>query len=211
MQKVCRNCCKIFCPQRNEVTTCNKQITFVTRMLQEIDEKVKTENLIQTSILANPENKHERKLKIHKKGVNKMVVDDMEQSLVLLQNIDDFIMAIDDTEKKLRTALYNKEGERDDLLHEVEFGKKNKLSIGERAKVYSMLEKVLQERRILKDKIDFINTIKPYANKFITKGMSAETKQTIENINRLKNNQETRVYTPRVLKDLKCAKKKKEE
>lgn len=139
-----------------------------------------------------------------------MVVDDMEQSLVLLQNIDDFIMAIEDTEKKLRTALYNKEGERDDLLHEVEFGKKNKLSIGERAKVYSMLEKVLQERRILKDKIDFINTIKPYANKFITKGMSAETKQTIENINRLKNNQETRVYTPRVIKNLKCVRKNRE-
>ena len=70
MQKVCRNCCKIFCPQRNEVTTCNKQITFVTRMLQEIDEKVKTENLIQTSILANPENKHERKLKIKNIYIN---------------------------------------------------------------------------------------------------------------------------------------------
>lgn len=41
MQKVCRNCCKIFCSQRKEVTTCNKQITFVTRMLQEMDEKVK--------------------------------------------------------------------------------------------------------------------------------------------------------------------------
>ena len=208
MQKVCRNCCKIFCPQRNEVTTCNRQVTFVTRMLQEIDEKVKTEKLIQTSILANPENKHERKLKIHKKGVNKMIVDDMEQSLVLLQNIDDFVMAIDDTEKKLRTALYNKEGERDDLLHEIEL---SKLNIGERAKVYSMLEKVLQERRILKDKIDFINTIKPYANKFITKGMSAETKQTIENINSLKNNQETRVYTPRVIKNLKCVRKNKGE
>ena len=73
-----------------------------------------------------------------------------------------------------------------------------------------MLEKVLQERRILKDKIDFINTIKPYVNKFITKGMSAETKQTIDNINRLKNNQETRVYTPRVIKNLKCVRKSKE-
>lgn len=57
----------------------------------------------------------------------------MEQSLVLLQNIDDFVIAIDDTEKKLRTALYNKEGERDDLLHEIEL---SKLNIGERAKVY---------------------------------------------------------------------------
>ncbi len=62
-----------------------------------------------------------------------MIVDDMEQSLVLLQNIDDFVIAIDDTEKKLRTALYNKEGERDDLLHEIEL---SKLNIGERAKVY---------------------------------------------------------------------------
>ena len=41
--------------------------------------------------------------------------------------------------------------------------------------------------------------------------MSAETKQTIENINRLKNNQETRVYTPRVIKNLKCVRKNKGE
>lgn len=54
-------------------------------------------------------------------------------------------MAVDDTEKKLRIALYNKEGERDDLLHEIEL---SKLNIRERAKVYSMLERVLQERRI---------------------------------------------------------------
>jgi hypothetical protein len=39
MEKVCRNCCKIFCLQRNKVTECNKQITFVTQMLQEIDKK----------------------------------------------------------------------------------------------------------------------------------------------------------------------------
>lgn len=39
MQKVCRNCCKIFCPKRDEVTECNEQITFVTQLLREIDEK----------------------------------------------------------------------------------------------------------------------------------------------------------------------------
>jgi hypothetical protein len=44
MKKVCRNCCKIFCLQRNKVTECNKQITFVTQMLQEIDKKAGIRN-----------------------------------------------------------------------------------------------------------------------------------------------------------------------
>lgn len=139
-----------------------------------------------------------------------MQIDNMEQTLELLNDINYFFRNIDEIDRKLQTDLHNKEGERDDLLHEVEFGKKNKLSIGERAKVYSMLEKVLQERRILKDKIDLINTIKPYTNKFIMKGIFAETDITIKNIETLRQNQETRQYTPRVLKDLKCAKKKGE-
>ena len=42
------------------------------------------------------------------------------------------------------------------------------------------------------------------------KGIFAETDITIKNIETLRNNQETRQYTPRVLKDLKCAKKKGE-
>ena len=60
------------------------------------------------------------------------------------------------------------------------------------------------------NKIDLINTIKPYASKFITKGICAETDTTIKNIETLKSNQENRQYTPRIIKDLKCAKKKKE-
>ena len=43
------------------------------------------------------------------------------------------------------------------------------------------------------------------------KGICAETDTTIKNIETLKSNQESRQYTPRVIKDLKCAKKKKEE
>lgn len=34
MQKVCRNCCKIFCKERDKVTECNKQITFVKQMIE---------------------------------------------------------------------------------------------------------------------------------------------------------------------------------
>ena len=136
-----------------------------------------------------------------------MQIDNMEQTLELLNDINYFFRNIDEIDRKLQADLHNKEGERDDLLHEIEL---SKLSIGERSRTYSHLEKVLQERRIIKDKIDLINTIKPYTNKFIMKGIFAETDITIKNIETLRNNQETRQYTPRVLKDLKCAKKKGE-
>ena len=136
-----------------------------------------------------------------------MIIEDMQQTLELLENIDYFFKNIDAVERKLQTDLYNKEGERDDLLHEIELSKLNAI---ERMQTYSRLETVLKERRIIKDKLDLINTIKPYASKFITKGICAETDTTIKNIETLKSNQENRQYTPRIIKDLKCAKKKKE-
>lgn len=137
-----------------------------------------------------------------------MVIENMQQTIELLKNIKDFFFNIDETEKRLNTELYNKEGERDDLLHEIELSKLNAI---ERMQTYSRLETVLKERRIIKDKIELINTIKPYTSKFITKGICAETDITIKNIETLKSNQESRQYTPRIIKDLKCAKKKKEE
>lgn len=137
-----------------------------------------------------------------------MIIENMQQTIDLLNNIKDFFYNIEEIEKKLITELHNKEGERDDILHEIEL---SDLNIGERASTYKKLKKVLQERRIIKDKIELINTIKPYTSKFITKGICAETDATIKNIETLKSNQENRQYTPRVIKDLKCAKKKKEE
>lgn len=137
-----------------------------------------------------------------------MVIENMQQALDLLKNIKEFFYNIDETEKKLNTELYNKEGERDDLLHEIELSKLNAIKI---MSTYKKLETVLKERRCIKDKIDLINTIKPYASKFITKGICAETDTTIKNIETLKSNQENRQYTPRIIKDLKCAKKKKED
>ncbi|MCI8654406.1 MAG: hypothetical protein HFJ48_00805 [Clostridia bacterium] len=137
-----------------------------------------------------------------------MMIEDMEQSLELLNNINEFFMNMEDTEKRLSTELSNKEAERDDLLHEIELSKLNAI---ERMQVYAKLEKVLQERRIIKDKIALVNTMKPYSNKYIEKGICAETNITIKNIETLKSNQANRQYTPRILKDLKCAKVKKEE
>ena len=137
-----------------------------------------------------------------------MIIEDMQQTLELLENIDYFFKNIDAVERKLQTDLYNKEGERDDLLHEIELSKLNAI---ERMQTYSRLETALKERRIIKDKLDLINTIKPYTNKYIMKGICGETNKTIQNIETLKSNQESRQYTPRVIQDLKCAKKKKDE
>ena len=87
-----------------------------------------------------------------------MVIEDMQQSLELLENIKYFFYNIEEIEKKLNTDSRNKEYERDDLLHEIELSKLNAIEI---MAVYKKLEKVLQERRIIKDKIDLVSTIKP--------------------------------------------------
>ena len=137
-----------------------------------------------------------------------MQIDNIEMTLELLNNINYFFKNIEEIDKKLQTDLYNKEGERDELLHEIELSKLNAIEI---VSIYKKLETVLKERRIIKNKIELINTLKPYTNKFITKGITGETSITIKNIQTLKSNQENRQYTPRILQDLKCAKKKKEE
>lgn len=52
-----------------------------------------------------------------------MVIEDMQQSLELLENIKYFFYNIEEIEKKLNIDLRNKEYERDDLLHEIELSK----------------------------------------------------------------------------------------
>lgn len=106
-----------------------------------------------------------------------MIIENMQQTIDLLNNIKDFFYNIEEIEKKLNTELYNKEGERDDLLHEIELSKLNAIEI---MSTYKKLETVLKERRIIKDKIELIKTIKPYTSKFITKGICAETDATIK-------------------------------
>lgn len=133
-----------------------------------------------------------------------MNIENIEETLNLLENIECFFTNFEDIEKKLSTALINKELERDDLLHEIELSRLNAVEI---MNMHKRLEKVLKERRVIKDKIALTNTMKPYVNKFVEKGICAETKITIKNIKTLKSNNEARQYVPRIIKDLKCAKK----
>lgn len=137
-----------------------------------------------------------------------MQIDNVEETRRLLVEINDVFTNLDDVKKDLENKISQKEAEQVDYLHELELARLNGIEIMQVAKE---LIKTRKERRILKNKLDLVNTLKGYTDKYITKGIVAETRQAIQNIDTLKINQETREYTPRVVKDLKCAKKKKGE
>ena len=144
------------------------------------------------------------KIKIQKeRGKCELIkIDDENEVEELLENVKYFFENIDEVENRLRGELNQKELERDDLLHEVELAKLNAIDV---SRTFKRLRRTLQERRIIKDKIDLISTMKGYSKKFIEKGIIAETDTTLTNIKKLLINKENRKYTPRVLKDLKCA------
>ena len=136
------------------------------------------------------------------------MLEEADKAIEILKNTGTFFATIDDIEKMLNTQLTNKEAERDDLLHEIEISKLNAIEI---MNVYKKLEKVLHERREIKDRMLLMGTLKGHSNKYITEGILAYTRQAIQNVETLKKNIETRKYTPRILKDLKCARTKNKE
>lgn len=136
-----------------------------------------------------------------------MQLDDIEEVKTLLLDMENLFMNLDNRKKELEDQINIKEAEQEDYLHELELAKLNGIEI---MKVSNVLIKTRKDRRKLKDKLEIIKTLKGYTDKFINKGIIAETRQAISNIDTLKSNQESREYTPRIVKDLKCAKKKKE-
>lgn len=134
-----------------------------------------------------------------------MQLDNMEEVKILMLEIENLFMNLDDKKKEIENAIEVKEAEQKDYLHELELAKLNGIEIMQVAKE---LIKTRKARRVLKDKLELINTLKGYTDKFINKGIIAETRQAIQNIDTLKSNHETREYTPRVVKNLKCAKVK---
>lgn len=136
-----------------------------------------------------------------------MQLDNLEEVKILLLEVEDLFMNLEDCKKQIEDQISIKEAEQEDYLHELELGKLNGIEI---MGVSKSLIKTRKERRILKDKLELLKTIKGYTDKYINKGIIAETRQAIMNIETLKSNQESREYTPRIVKGLKCAKKKKE-
>lgn len=134
-----------------------------------------------------------------------MKLDNIKDSRDLLSDINNMFSNLDNIKKNLETQISIKEDETQDYLHELELAKLNGIEI---MRVSKRIIETRKERRILKDKLELINTLKGYTDKYITKGIIADTKQAIKNVDTLKKNQETREYTAKVVKDLKCAKKK---
>ena len=135
--------------------------------------------------------------------MNKIISDEIDMTKELINEVIDLFGNNDDTIKKLNSDLHRIEAEQDDLLHEVELAKLNAF---EKQKVYDKLKDVREQRRIIKDKLQIATTLTSTSKLTITKGIYAEFKQTVKNLDTLKNTLETRKYSAKVRNDLKCAK-----
>lgn len=135
-----------------------------------------------------------------------MKIDNVDEVKELLVDIDILFSNLDDIKKELEEKIRQKEAEQEDYLHEIELGNLNGIQL---TGVVKQLKQTRKERRVFKDKLDLINTLKGYTDKYITKGIIGDTKQAIKNIEMLESNHKTREYVPRIIKNLRCAKKRK--
>lgn len=135
-----------------------------------------------------------------------MKIDNVDEVKELLVDVDILFSNLDDIKKELEEKIRQKEAEQEDYLHEIELGNLNGIQLTGVAK---QLKQTRKERRVFKDKLDLINTLKGYTDKYITKGIIGDTKQAIKNIEMLESNHKTREYVPRIIKNLRCSKKRK--
>lgn len=137
-----------------------------------------------------------------------MQLDNMEEVKKVITDFKSIFTSIYDVKKELEDQLSIKDDETTDYLHELELGNLNAIEVMATAKKLIHSRK---ERRIIKEKLELIKTTKGFVDNYIVIGIVGDLEQVVENIDTLKRNQENRQYTPRILKDLKCAKKKKEK
>ena len=133
-----------------------------------------------------------------------MEFKDTKEIEELTKNIIDLFKTIDDKEKEANINLIEKENIQQDLLHEIELAELNAIELMGVAK---RIKKNRLERRLIKDELALIKTIKGYTRKFIEKGIIAESEQLLKNIDTYKKNLQNRCYIPKILENLKCTKK----
>ena len=105
-----------------------------------------------------------------------MKIDNVDEVKELLVDVDILFSNLDDIKKELEEKIRQKEAEQEDYLHEIELGNLNGIQLTGVAK---QLKQTRKERRVFKDKLDLINTLKGYTDKYITKGIIGDTKQAI--------------------------------
>ena len=118
-----------------------------------------------------------------------------------------FFENIDKLKKDLEEQIKRVELERNDLLHELELGNLNAVEL---TKVAVVLRDVLKERRQYKDELAKVMTLKGFTDKYNNKLITGDILQVLKNLKTLKQNNETRTYTPRVIKKMKCVEAKDE-
>lgn len=97
---------------------------------------------------------------------------------------------------------------RNDLLHELELANLNAV---EMTKVAKTLKEVLKERRKYKDELAKVMTLKGFTDKYNNKLIVGDIIVVLKNLRTLKQNNETRTYTPRRITNLKCVEAKDEQ
>lgn len=127
-----------------------------------------------------------------------------EEFLIAMKN---FFENIDKLKKDLEEQISRVELERNDLLHELELGNLNAVEL---TKVAVVLRDVLKERRGYKDELSKVMTLKGFTDKYNNKLITGDIIQVLKNLRKLKQKQENRTYTPRVIKKLKCTEAKDE-
>lgn len=135
---------------------------------------------------------------------NKNNMSDEEEFLIKMKN---FFENIDKLKKDLEGEISRVELERNDLLHELELGNLNAVEL---TKVAVVLRDVLKERRHYKDELAKVMTLKGFTDKYNNKLITGDILQVLKNLKTLKQNKETRTYTPRVIKKMKCVEAKDE-
>lgn len=128
-----------------------------------------------------------------------------EEFLIQMKN---FFEGIDKLKIDLEKQIAETELERNDLLHELELGNLNAIEMTQVAKT---LKEVLQERRKYKDELAKVMTLKGFTDKYNNKMIIGDIILVLKNLRTLQKNNEARTYSPRRIKNLKCAEAKDEQ
>lgn len=136
-----------------------------------------------------------------------MQIDNIDEIEKFVEEMNYFFTNIEKVNSNLKNELRTKELEQDDLLHEIELSKLNAFEL---VKVAGRLKKTRKERREIKDKLEFIATIKGFSDKYNNKLITGDLINLLKNIRTLRNNWNSRIYKTRVLEDLKVSKMKEQ-
>lgn len=131
----------------------------------------------------------------------------MNNAKDFLIEMKNFFENVDKSKKELEICIKEKDDATIDILHEIELGNLNAIEL---MHVVKLLKQIRQERRIYKDELQRINTLKGFTDKYNNKLITGDIIQTIKNLDTLNKNFKNRKYVGKVLTGLKCEEAKDE-